>query len=113
MPAQVPLSLRAWPSADAKTKTLPLLISRINTERGNFRDVTEEALAQELKDAEREVAITDGSAESDGGEANDDLDEVGDGADRMKELGAGKEEMLKQIEYGSPLWAFRCCLMVL
>lgn len=102
MPAQVPLSLRAWPSADAKTKALPLLISRINIERGNFRDVTEEALAQELKDAEREVTVLDSAADSDGGEDDDGPEEVADGAERLKELATGRDEMLRQIEYGLP-----------
>lgn len=93
IPDQFPISLRAWPSKDDSATALSSLITRINSERGNFRNVTEDSLEEEIrlleagKDAEK---VEEGSDD-------DEVDE--DEPDRLKELATAREEILSQLEY--------------
>jgi len=91
IPDQFPISLRAWPSKDDKAVPLSSLISRINNERGSFREVTEEGLTEELK---KDEAGTDSSKEDDESEVED----VEEEPDRLKELMKARGEILGQLE---------------
>lgn len=91
IPDQFPISLRAWPSKHDKAIALPSLISRINIERGIFRNVTEESLREEIRKVEAEVVTsTDDSCKEheDGGDRR---------PDRLKELTSAREEILGQL----------------
>ena len=52
MAGRQPFSLQAWPAVDKDKESLQFLISRINDQKGSFRNVTEESLEEELRDAE-------------------------------------------------------------
>ncbi|RDW66787.1 hypothetical protein BP5796_09536 [Coleophoma crateriformis] len=90
IPDQFPISLRAWPSEENSVNALPSLISRINFERGDFRNVSEESLREEIRQIE---AGTGANAEDDGSS-----DEEEEQPDRLKELMTAREEMVMQIE---------------
>ena len=51
IPSDFELSLRAWPKDDTGS-ALPTLIQRINTERGDFRNLTEDDLLAEIEKEE-------------------------------------------------------------
>jgi hypothetical protein len=90
IPGQFPISLRAWPSKDDKAVPLSSLIERINNERGSFRDVTEEGLAEELK---KDESGPDNSKDDDESEDED----VNEEPDRSKELMKARGEILGQL----------------
>jgi mediator of RNA polymerase II transcription subunit 17 len=91
IPGQFPISLRAWPSKDEKAVPLSSLISRINNERGSFREITEEDLSEELK---KDEAGLDSSKDDDESEVED----VEEEPDRSKELMKARGEILGQLE---------------
>ena len=91
IPGQFPISLRAWPSKDEKAVPLSSLISRINNERGSFREITEEDLTEELK---KDEAGLDSSKDDDESEVED----VEEEPDRSKELMKVRGEILGQLE---------------
>jgi mediator of RNA polymerase II transcription subunit 17, fungi type len=91
IPGQFPISLRAWPSKDEKAVPLSSLISRINNERGSFREITEEDLTEELK---KDEAGLDSSKDDDESEVEDVEEEL----DRSKELTKARGEILGQLE---------------
>lgn len=90
IPDHFPISLRAWPQKDEKAGALASLISRINIERGGFRNFTEDSLAEEISKEEDEK-------EEPSQPASDSEDEV-DEPDRFKELVMKREQMLGQLE---------------
>lgn len=92
IPEGFPISLRSWPAKgdDTTNNALPSIVQRIINERGGFRDITEESLAQEI--AEAEAGTQDASSD-------DDDDEPEQDPDRMKDLNEAKGKMLKQLEY--------------
>ena len=49
MATPLSISLRAWPSTETPQLSLPSLISRINEQRGSFRNVSENALEEEIR----------------------------------------------------------------
>jgi hypothetical protein len=91
IPGQFPISLRAWPSKDDKAVPLSSLISRISNERGSFREVTEEGLAEELK---KDEAGIDSSKDYGGSEVED----IEEEPDRLNELMIAQGEILGQLE---------------
>lgn len=93
IPDQFPISLRAWPSKDDSAKALSSLITRINSERGNFRNVTEDTLQEEIRLAEAGSDAGKGEDVSDEDEADEEE------PDRLKELATAREEILGQLEY--------------
>lgn len=97
IPDQFPISLRAWPSKDDKATALASLITRINAERGNFRNVTEDTLEEEIRQTEAGKDSGDETSEGD----DDELE-----PDRLKELATAREEIIVQLEY------VRCCLIL-
>ncbi|KAI9745094.1 MAG: RNA polymerase II mediator complex subunit [Claussenomyces sp. TS43310] len=90
---QFQLSLKAWPSKDDNTTALASLISRINVERGGFRNVTEASLQEEIRRDEQGVVVKDGGD-------NDEEDGEEEEPDRLKGLMTAREEMLGQLEQG-------------
>ena len=84
------LSLKSWPSSSSKD-SLPFLISRINEQRGSFRDITEEKLADEI----RSLEAGDGTIE----ELNtgDILDTSPEKKSPGDELSAARLEIMKQV----------------
>ena len=90
IPDNFPMSLRPWPTKEAYGSALPTLISRINAERGQFRNLTEEDLLEEIAKGENEAAAD-----------NEDMsteDETEAAPDRQKEVMDAKAEMLAQLE---------------
>jgi hypothetical protein len=91
-----PLSLRPFPVADKKPKSISDFIGRINTQPGGFRDVTEAKLRDEIaRQAQagvpnEDVNMSDGEEEDD--EEEEDTDEV-----EVDPLQA-REQVLREIE---------------
>lgn len=90
IPDNFPMSLRPWPTKESNGSALPTLISRINAERGQFRNLTEEDLLEEIAKGENE-------AEADNDEMSTE-DEIQAAPDRQKEVMDAKAEMLAQLE---------------
>lgn len=88
------LSLRASPKSDPDRSSLPFLISRINEQRGSFRNVTEDSLQGEIRGLEA------GQAEA--VEDSGDDEESHDDRPRREQLALAREEMLRQVTYEVP-----------
>ena len=94
-----PLSLRPFPVADKKPKTISDFIGRINTQSGGFRDVTEAKLRDEIArqahatvpndDADDDVEMSDGEDEGEEDEADE---------EEVDPLQA-REQVLREIEF--------------
>lgn len=86
------LSLRSWPKED-NGSALPTLIQRINTERGDFRNLTEEDLLAEI---EREEASGVKVAHEDdvASESEDEAE-----PDHVKEVMDQKQQMIEWLQY--------------
>jgi len=87
------LSLQASPKSDPDKHSLPFLISRINEQRGSFRNVNEGSLKEEIRGLEA------GQAErvEDSGD-----DEANEDRSRREQLALAREEMLRQVTYEVP-----------
>lgn len=95
MSERQPFSLQAWPAVDKEKDSLPYLISRINEQKGSFRNVTEESLEAELQRLERDGG-NDGLATKDDLEAETTIE--GDDASSKKEsIYKAREDILKQL----------------
>jgi mediator of RNA polymerase II transcription subunit 17, fungi type len=92
IPNEFPLSLRAWPKKDDTSTALSSLISRINVERGSFRNVTEESLEEEIRQSESGVGAANSGGESDEEQAKE------EDSERTKELATTREDILGQLE---------------
>jgi len=91
-PLSLSLSLQAFPSAGKEKQSLQCLISRINDQKGSFRNVTEQSLEDEIEALENEEAGK--SQEEDVVETVED----GDTAKKKKEeVSSAREEILKQV----------------
>lgn len=90
----IPLSLRPAPSTGSDSIPLPVLIARINAERGGFRNLSEDSLRQEIAEAELGGSEEENESSSEDGEAEEE-------PDRMKELLTAREEILGQLEYAT------------
>jgi mediator of RNA polymerase II transcription subunit 17 len=103
IPDQFPISLRAWPPQSNNATALSTLISRINAERGSFRNITEESLREEIRKEEA------GLSAATGGDGSEDEEAEDEEPDRMKEVMTAREQMLGQLEYVSiPIGADSC-----
>lgn len=87
---ELAISLRAWPSNDKTTESLPYLIARINDQRGSFRNITEASLEEEIRLAERGEE-TDLSADEDAVPDSQDNDAKGE------KLAIAREDMIKRV----------------
>ncbi|OAF58526.1 RNA polymerase II mediator complex subunit [Pseudogymnoascus destructans] len=90
IPHNFPMSLRPWPTKEGNGSALPTLISRINAERGQFRNLTEEGLREEIAKGENEAAADNEDVSTE--------DETEAAPDRQKEVMDAKAEMLAQLE---------------
>ncbi len=88
------LSLQASPKSDPDKHSLPFLISRINEQRGSFRNVNEESLKEEIRGLEA------GQAER--VEDSGDDEEANEDRSRREQLALAREEMLRQVTYEVP-----------
>ena len=86
----IPLSLRALPKVDPNKESLPFLISRINTQRGSFRNFTEESLEEEIRSQENgELELLEEEAPA---------EDTQDVKSRQEELAGARQEMLTQVQ---------------
>ncbi|KAL8687811.1 MAG: hypothetical protein Q9218_006120 [Villophora microphyllina] len=91
MADQLSVSLRAWPSDDKTTETLPFLISRINEQRGSFRNITEASLQEEIRNIDtNDSKVVDDSGFEEG------VDDGHKTKSRGKELATAREEIIRQ-----------------
>ncbi|KAL8804745.1 MAG: hypothetical protein Q9200_005701 [Gallowayella weberi] len=91
MADQTSISLRAWPSENKITQSLPYLIARINEQRGSFRNVTEASLQEEIRatEADHQTGLPDGA---------DDLPEDEQNAQaKGEELSKARDYIIKQV----------------
>ncbi|KAI9640173.1 RNA polymerase II mediator complex subunit [Ciborinia camelliae] len=88
----IPLSLRPAPTTGSNSIPLPILIARINAERGGFRNLSEDSLRQEIAEAELGGNEEENESSSEDGEEEEE-------PDRMKELLTARDEILGQIEH--------------
>ncbi|MCJ1484759.1 RNA polymerase II mediator complex subunit [Schaereria dolodes] len=88
---ELSLSLKSWPTRNLDIESLPFLISRINEQRGGFRNVSEEGLEDEIR------ALNAGQLEPES-ETNEQQEEDSpDPKSRREALVAAREEIIKQI----------------
>ncbi len=91
MPDQLSLCLQAFPAVDEEKKSLEYLISRINQQKGSFRNVTEQSLEEEIQALEAGVSDIDdqGIIET--------VEEVEDVKTKQEEIAKAREDMVRQI----------------
>lgn len=95
IPPDFELSLRAWPNDDTGS-ALPTLIQRINTERGDFRNLTEEDLLAEME--KEEASGVKATHEDDvSSESEDEVE-----PDRLTEVMEQKQQMMEWLQYVAP-----------
>ncbi|KYK57943.1 RNA polymerase II mediator complex component SRB4 [Drechmeria coniospora] len=86
-----PLSLRPFPVADNKSKSIGEFVARVNAQPGGFRALTADKLREEIKISEENgVAGPDGDAMSD--------DDDQDGVDNDDDDEAAKDPLLARLE---------------
>ena len=91
MPNQLSLCLQAFPTADKDKESLKYLISRINQQKGSFRNVTEQSLEEEIQGQEA------GNIDTDDQHVVETVEEVEDVKTKQEELTKAREDMIKQI----------------
>lgn len=92
MADQLSVSLRAWPSDDKTTESLPFLIARINEQRGGFQNITEASLQEEIRESD-----ADDSKTLEGTEVGAEAEDHNDAKSKGEELAAAREEIIKQV----------------
>lgn len=83
------ISLHATPKIDDNKESLPYLISRINDQRGSFREITEESLAAEVD------AIQEEQSDPLDEDAAEDTQDV---KPRHEQLAEARDEMFTQVQ---------------
>ena len=91
MPDQLSLCLQAFPALDQDKESLKYLISRINQQKGSFRNVTEQSLEEEIQ------ALEAGRADVDDQEVVETVEEVEHVKTRQEEVTKAREDLIKQI----------------
>ena len=91
MSDQLSLSLQAFPNIDKDKESLKYLISRINQQKGSFRNVTEQSLEEEIRAQEAGKTFPD---EQDIVETNEEAEDV---KTKQKEVTQAREHMIRQI----------------
>lgn len=94
MPDQLSLSLQAFPTVDKDKESLKYLISRINQQKGSFRNVTEQSLEEEIQAQEAGKIVTDDLA------VVETVEEVEDAKTKQEEVIKAREDIIKQIGWG-------------
>lgn len=90
MPDQLSLSLQAFPTVDKDKESLKYLISRINQQKGSFRNVTEQSLEEEIQ------AQDAGKPDDDQGVVET-VEEVEDVKTKQEEVTKARDDIIKQI----------------
>ncbi|KAG0127707.1 subunit 17 of mediator complex-domain-containing protein [Tuber indicum] len=92
---QLLLSLKSWPEDDPELKSVSSLITRIQAQRGHFRDVDESILENEIREGKDTDALFNDSPveESEGGASNSAL-AAGEEPDRATQLKNAKAEIV-------------------
>lgn len=90
MPDQLSLSLQAFPTVDKDKESLKYLISRINQQKGSFRNVTEQSLEEEI------LAQDAGKPDDDQGVVET-AEEVEDVKTKQEEVTKARDDIIKQI----------------
>ena len=90
MPHELSLSLQAFPTVDKDKESLKYLISRINQQKGSFRNVTEQSLQEEIQAQEAGNPDTDNQDVGTG-------EEVEDVKTKQEEVTKAREDIIKQI----------------
>ena len=96
MADQLSLPLQAWPAKDPNENSLPYLISRINAQRGSFRNITEESLQEEIE------AIETGQAQPElenTALSDSEDDDAHDATPQTEDVQHARGEILKFIAY--------------
>ena len=83
------ISLHATPQTDATKESLPFLISRINDQRGSFREITEDSLTAEINAAKEQQSDP---LDEDAAEDSQDV------KPRHEQLAEAREEMFAQVQ---------------
>ncbi|MCJ1281234.1 RNA polymerase II mediator complex subunit [Xylographa opegraphella] len=90
MASDLSVSLRVWPTRKTEDQSLSFLITRINGQKGSFRNLTEQSLEQDIR------AIEAGELQDSDNEQY--LDEkLASTKSRKDEVLVGRDEILKQI----------------
>ncbi|KAK4694081.1 hypothetical protein P7C71_g3439, partial [Lecanoromycetidae sp. Uapishka_2] len=91
MAVPLSLSLQAFPPVDNDKQSLQYLISRINDQKGSFRNVSEQSLEDEIQVTENNQAVKD----------QEDVIETFEGAEaaiiKVEEVSSVREEVIRQI----------------
>ncbi|KAG6006443.1 hypothetical protein E4U21_007061 [Claviceps maximensis] len=90
-----PLSLRPFPVADTAPKNLADFISRVNTQPGGFRALTEDKLRDDIRSRETPAAPDSDPEDADMSDAGTEEDQV------SKDPSLARNEVLKNIEIAS------------
>ena len=85
------LSLQAFPSVDKDKQSLQYLISRINDQKGSFRNVTEESLEEEIQ------VLNTGETGNGQDEGLETVDGPEDLKSKKEEISTARKEILQQI----------------
>lgn len=93
MPDQLSISLQAFPTVDKEKDSLKYLISRINQQKGSFRNVSEQSLEEEIDAQKNGKTNTDDLDEQDA----DIVQEAEDAKTKQEEVAQAREDMIKQI----------------
>lgn len=91
MASPLSISLRAWPSTETPQISLPSLISRINEQRGSFRNVSESALEEEIRVAQTGEGIPEDLSKA------TEVHGVEEVKSRRDTVAESREEILKQV----------------
>lgn len=93
MPDQLSLSLQAFPTVDKEKESLKYLISRINQQKGSFRNVSEQSLEEEIEAQKNGKTNTDDLDEQDA----EIVQEAEDVKTKQEEVAKAREDMIKQL----------------
>ncbi len=91
MADQLSLSLQAFPVIDKDKESLQYLIARVNEQKGSFRNVTEESLEEEIRNAE------EGKIDPEDEDVVETIEVVKDAKTKRDEVYQARGEILKQI----------------
>lgn len=89
---------------DEEKESLKYIIACINDQKGSFRNVTEECLEQELREANTGQTETQEEREENGADAKD----LEDPKSRKEEVYQVREEILKQVTFVLATFSPKC-----
>ena len=91
MSDQLSLSLQAFPTVDKDKDSLKYLISRINQQKGSFRNISERSLEEEIE------AQHAGNPDTDTQDTLETVEEVEHVQTKQEEVAQAREDIIKQI----------------